>query len=407
MARLLLLIGALCAAWALGYNVCQEPKFEFAKRRAGNGTFTAAYSDHLEVAIEYTPLTTVQYLSMAILTQDTPPKVFCAIRNLLLDDNETANYVRTSTDERPRALVNVVAWTGAPIGTKFCSIQFKFHISAEPLTTGCVPFWELPQFGRVKVHDIILGPNEWDGNLTNVPQNDSFFDDEVESMKLKAAERRFAALETEEESLLNTFAHVTFAGAAAKQPRNVAVNYAYPNVECPLDMGWPCAVHNSLTMLRERHSWADGVVEEGDLDVSSLQSLNEVVEGDEVRRATSAEQVYNKMFFTRNESYPVFSSTDTITAANESCLRAIEKLREGCDVEIASGHKVAAVIAMEELEGNMCRVVVRQDVRQGELGGLMDETIMWDLGSNEFIGGAGFHAWRANLLVYECPRTEQ
>jgi hypothetical protein len=164
----------------------------------------------------------------------------------------------------------------------------------------------------------------------------------------------------------------------------------FPNQECGRGECTPAAVSNSLQYLNTRNM---GTLTPAQMSLATMKTATGWADPP---GTAPADWPPIKDRYMRNNGYPITTAKTTDVDV------AMQKLRDGCDVELDSKDHTAGVVGIVKLAGGKVQIVVRHDAAQGRAGGLKTEDVIWDPANGSLAGGQWFDRGRFDFFTWEC-----
>lgn len=175
----------------------------------------------------------------------------------------------------------------------------------------------------------------------------------------------------------------------------------FPNQECGKKECVPVAVSNSLQFLNKKYDL--GLGGEGkEIDIGTMKEATGWIEGG----GCVPSWWKDKKRYMEGNNYPI--TTDMVTDFEQ----IIKEIERGQDVELnvvdltrLRAH-CAAVVGIAKLKNGKYSIDIVHDTKQGEPGGTIKETVIYDPDTEKFKGGMLVDGADLNNFVVECPKEE-
>ena len=173
---------------------------------------------------------------------------------------------------------------------------------------------------------------------------------------------------------------------------------SFPNREQGRNECVPAAILNSLNFLNQHHSLS---IDPAELTMEKMRAaVDWNFDGAPVDDVNNITWVRNKQRYMAAKEFPI---TTTVTKDPQQAMNA---LSNRCDVEISMTGHAAAVVGMTDLGNNRYSLDLAHDIRQGEDGGTIVETVILDMNQQKLEFSSMFGSnWTPYMLAFviECP----
>jgi len=189
-------------------------------------------------------------------------------------------------------------------------------------------------------------------------------------------------------------------GAAVGAKKHVHANF--PNQDCGLSECCPAAVSNSLKFLNKKHNM--GLNNNG-LSIAKMKTAtNWNKEGCWIDPDATRPAGERNAWWEDKKAYMKMNNIPVTTRKIADLSKLAAEIDKGQDIEIQGDWHTAAVVGITDLGGGKYKIVVAHDTDQGNPGGTMTQSIIYNPATKKFEGSPGFFDGSSfRYAVVECP----